>query len=642
MKYEFSSKFVNAAYYSRDFSEIWTGLCYEALAAELGQSGLVRYQSRDYGIDILHQPSGTAFLCVAVNNPAEETLSTDDTLASLALAEKHRESLKWNRLAFCTNAPYSMEAMDTIIQAYGEHRVEAGELGFLGPERWSALLEKHPAIVAERFDYRIRVSLDAVVKAFKDARYYERYVKDYEDKIKQDNYHVVLTNNRTAVELEIPFSPDMTVENLVDVGHHLLDVSLDSSIYRDLNTSARMSISAVANGSTLTFEKKLSEVPIHSGGYVELFLRIIWREEEPKPSDQFIPERPVEKLNLSMSYFHAISFDLFSGVKKLPSTQQPSSLSPGEETISRKERGLASAIWQRVTTMLGQSRPRAQSTGDQILSPVRLGASAPRSVAPGSSFLARFVAYHADLESLVAKQLQSIAPEAEHQLDYARANWALGTKVEVHAYGDDLKVDPPEDQFVWGGEKHILNFRVHVDPDANGPHDLKFDVIVDGLRISRVWMEIDISPLPSDERRTITVSTPRTAFASYSSMDRLRVLDRVSSLEIHCGMRIFLDCISMRPNAKWRELLPEMIRSSDQLLLFWSKSARDSDWVSREWHLAFETKGIDGVEVHPLETYDDAPLPKELAELVHGYDPKMVIRAYEKRIAEKKLNESLD
>jgi len=70
-----------------------------------------------------------------------------------------------------------------------------------------------------------------------------------------------------------------------------------------------------------------------------------------------------------------------------------------------------------------------------------------------------------------------------------------------------------------------------------------------------------------------------------------------------------------------------MIRNSDQLLLFWSRSARDSRWVSREWRLAFETKGIDGVEVHPLETYDEAPLPDELAELVHGNDPKMIIRA---------------
>jgi hypothetical protein len=41
MKYEFSSAFVSADFYSRDFSEIWTDLCYDVLVAEIGQKGLV-------------------------------------------------------------------------------------------------------------------------------------------------------------------------------------------------------------------------------------------------------------------------------------------------------------------------------------------------------------------------------------------------------------------------------------------------------------------------------------------------------------------------------------------------------------------------------------------------------------------------
>jgi len=550
MKYEFSSAFFNADFYSNDISEIWTSLCYDVLIHELGQRELMRLQSREYGIDISHQSSGTAFICLAVNNPAEETPSADVALASIAFAEKYHYDLKWKRLALCTNAPFSREAMAIIVQEFGKQRVEAGELGFLGPDRWGTFVDKYPNIVSERFNYRVRASIDDVVNAFEGARYIEQYIKEYVEKTQGDDYHVILTNNRNAVEIEIPFSPELTVESLVDISLQLLDISLESSNYPDLNTSARLSISAVVSGSALPFRKKLSEIPIHSGGFIELFIRIIWKKEDPKSSDQFIPDRQIESTYLDFSLSRAISFRLVEDGKGFPASQQPRSQSLKDETISRKESGLVSTIWQQVTKMIGPSQARVHSTGDQILSPVRLGASAPRSVAPGSSFLARFVAYHADLESIIAEQLQSLSPEAAHKLDYGRANWTLGTKVEIHAYGKDLQVDPSDDQFIWGGEKHILDFRVHVEKDASGPCDLKFDLFVDGLRVSRVWIEIDISLHPNDERRSISVSTPRTAFASYASLDRLRVLDRVSSLEIHCGVRVFLDCVSIRPNAK--------------------------------------------------------------------------------------------
>ena len=113
--------------------------------------------------------------------------------------------------------------------------------------------------------------------------------------------------------------------------------------------------------------------------------------------------------------------------------------------------------------------------------------------------------------------------------------------------------------------------------EAKGPRELRFDVYIHGYRVARVWMEIDISSTPSDRgTQNKTISSPRTAFASYASADRLRVLDRVASLEIHSGLLVFLDCVTMRPNSRWREVLPEMVRDSDQLLLFWSPAARDS------------------------------------------------------------------
>ena len=259
----------------------------------------------------------------------------------------------------------------------------------------------------------------------------------------------------------------------------------------------------------------------------------------------------------------------------------------------------------------------------------RLGKEVIRS---GSSFIARFVAYHPELEAALTRQLNEWDPKASRRIDAARANWAVGTRVSVIGHGTDLTFDPEVDQFSWQGEKHILDFRVGVSESAIGTRDLRFDIYVEDFRLTRIWLPLQVGQDDLGEPQTKTISSPRTAFASYASQDRPRVLDRVAALKIHCGLQVFLDCVSMRPNAKWRQILPDMIFESDQLLLFWSKAARDSEWVDKEWRLAFSRRGIDGIEIHPLSTYDEAELPQELADLAHGADPLMLIRAHEEKL----------
>lgn len=263
--------------------------------------------------------------------------------------------------------------------------------------------------------------------------------------------------------------------------------------------------------------------------------------------------------------------------------------------------------------------------------PVRLGVSCPWTAPLGANFVTTFVAYHPDLEELVKKQLESKDPKAIPQLDCHRETWQRGTQVQVVVHGQFFEVDPQSDKFVWNGEKEQIDFHVRVLPTAPVARTvLKTDVYVEGIRIKRIWLPFEVTAQGSETGRAEMSgsSAPLSGFISYASTDRPRVLDRVASLIIRTGMNVLMDCVTLRPNQKWRALIPQLIIESDLLLLFWSEAAKKSEWVDWEWRHAVEHKGMGAVEIHPLTPYSSAPLPPELSEL-HSGDPFMVYREWE-------------
>lgn len=68
------------------------------------------------------------------------------------------------------------------------------------------------------------------------------------------------------------------------------------------------------------------------------------------------------------------------------------------------------------------------------------------------------------------------------------------------------------------------------------------------------------------------------------------------------------------------------ISEADVFYLFWCRHAKQSEWVSKEWHLALHSKGLDFIDPVPLESPTDAPPPPELAEK-HFSDPVLAFIA---------------
>lgn len=259
------------------------------------------------------------------------------------------------------------------------------------------------------------------------------------------------------------------------------------------------------------------------------------------------------------------------------------------------------------------------------LQPVQLGASAPKQAKPGGEFTARFVAYEKAFEQEVRDLLTKLAPSSEAVLGIQECRWQHDTRVTVRLSGRSLTIDPPEQSFTWQGGRSLLDFDVTVADDAEEETiQLKFDVSIDGIIIARLRLELEITAKPRKKGLTTATTEPaHTAFASYSSADRNRVLDRVAAVRIAAGLDIFLDCLDLRPSEEWKPQLDEEIIKRDIFLLFWSEHAKESKWVTWEWQTALQDKGKDHMQIHPLEP--DVKPPEELSDL-HFSDVYMWVR----------------
>lgn len=259
--------------------------------------------------------------------------------------------------------------------------------------------------------------------------------------------------------------------------------------------------------------------------------------------------------------------------------------------------------------------------------PVLLGASAPQNVLRGQAFTARFVAYVLAAEAEVGKMLASLGPDSTIHLALKTCRWKIGTDVVVDLSGQYLEVECPRQIFKWEGGHSLVDFDVRVVPNA--PLDtttLKYDISIHDVIVARIRLDIKISRLPSSQKVTTVSCTPaHTAFASYASEDRSRALDRIAAVKISAGLDIWVDCLSLNPGEQWKSRLHQEICQRDLFLLFWSRHAKESPWVSWEWHTALAEKDEPALQLHPLETPQEAPPPDELKHLHFG-DPTILAR----------------
>lgn len=329
MKYIFTSQFLKIRPPETSFGDAWETFCEDLLSLEFGSDECLRLKAPDRGVDIFMRSTKKAIQCKSDERGAFGTISPSSSLESLSTAYTHRKGLGWDNYCFATNADYSGNGVEQILTKADELKISRKSIMFHGPKYWSGLCEKHFKSVSERLDYRLKHTEEEVIEAFKKARYLENKVKEYEELIKNDNYDIEVGNNRTPLRLQIPFSPSLTIEHCIDVAMQLLNLNMDSVKYPDLGTSARPSYSITIDKAPQSFSKRLSEYSEDELSKLQLWIKIIWKDE--KKVDNIVLSR-LEYMEDSLS------------------TEWISQEHKGKETISRFESRLQNSIWSTISS----------------------------------------------------------------------------------------------------------------------------------------------------------------------------------------------------------------------------------------------------------------------------------------------------
>jgi hypothetical protein len=250
---------------------------------------------------------------------------------------------------------------------------------------------------------------------------------------------------------------------------------------------------------------------------------------------------------------------------------------------------------QEVTTAIAiaVAPPMAPSAEQQPqLDLVDVSAFAPEGGNAGSEVLVQVLLHRLDNAAIAEELARAADPDAIRRgIATLIAEIARGKRVDILIEGRGATIDEPVQSVVWRGEACGAQFIVTL-PEATTDSgcNLRVRVLLEEVPIGSLRFALKVSVArPIDPKNIVirgdTASRYRRAFLSYTTPDRPEVLKRAQALRA-ARIDFFQDFLSIDPGQRWERRLYEEIERCDLFLLFWSKSAAQSEWVLREAELA--------------------------------------------------------
>ena len=266
--------------------------------------------------------------------------------------------------------------------------------------------------------------------------------------------------------------------------------------------------------------------------------------------------------------------------------------------------------------------PRAGAAGESPARPdrteafdranVHFSAVAPRQLPKDDTAVLRLYMYEEAFRHIVEESMtEEDVPVREFRGSALRVR--EGAAVRVVLTSPDLPIEDGEDVQTWYGEYLIFHFSVSIPADYPKKRvTFTAFVYLNDVRAARLTFTAECVSAEV-QRIAVARQDTRSAFISYASQDRNRVASVLQGMKkILPDMDVFFDVESLRSGEEWEPALRKEIDARDVLYLFWSRHARQSEWVDAEWHYALERKGIESIEPVPIESPEVCPPPEEL------------------------------
>lgn len=243
---------------------------------------------------------------------------------------------------------------------------------------------------------------------------------------------------------------------------------------------------------------------------------------------------------------------------------------------------------------------------------VRFSAITPKRFIKGEYAMIDIAVYEDAYRNVVDRMISNSESETREVIGSAK-EISDRTVIRIELSSPDLDLEDYEETQTWTGRYLTFSFPFEI-PEHYSKKQILFRATVyfNDLVATRLKIIANCSSA-RDQKAQLIREDVLSAFVSYASQDRSRVAAIIQGMQkARPDMDIFFDVEYLRSGENWERRIQEEIEKRDILFLCWSKNARDSAWVEKEWRHALSNKGLDSIDPIPLVPPTECPPPEEL------------------------------
>ena len=275
--------------------------------------------------------------------------------------------------------------------------------------------------------------------------------------------------------------------------------------------------------------------------------------------------------------------------------------------------GLLGALFRRKNTHVSCSasvKTLPEDAAGIHLDRVQFSAIVPQRIIKGNYAMIDVSVYEENCREIVDAIIANTVEDVR-EIHGSAHDIAANTAITVKLSSPDLTLTDNEETQKWASRYALFSFPVEI-PQSYSKEQVLFIAAVyfNGVIATRLKFIVNCD---GHHPNKLVREDVHSAFISYASKDRNRVATVIQGMrKVRPDLDLFFDVESLRSGEDWEKALSREIDSRDVLYLCWSQSAKESQWVEKEWRYALKTKGLDAIEPIPLTSPSLCPPPTEL------------------------------